>query len=143
MIRKSLDLPLAVVRAFRGYAGLLRRGEPIQPERNSCAPAARLEGPPGHAGQEARAQRCEGDISAHERVGVAARETPAIRYQADVRRDKEYYRWMKKLIIKPSERNCPECMGVGFTMVDHPTRPGVKIYQECKECRGKGRTAAG
>ena len=50
---------------------------------------------------------------------------------------------MKKLIIKPSERNCPECMGTGFTMADHPTRPGVKIYQQCKECRGKGRTAAG
>jgi hypothetical protein len=49
---------------------------------------------------------------------------------------------MKKLIMKLSERNCPECMGAGFTMVDHPTRPGVKIYQECKECRGKGRTAA-
>jgi DnaJ-class molecular chaperone len=49
---------------------------------------------------------------------------------------------MKKLIMKLSERNCPECMGAGFTMVDHPSRPGVKIYQECKECRGKGRFAA-
>ena len=49
---------------------------------------------------------------------------------------------MKKLMIKPSERNCPECMGAGFTMVDHPTRVGVKIYRECKECRGKGRVAA-
>ena len=27
-------------------------------------------------------------------------------------------------------------------MADHPTRPGVKIYQQCKECPGKGRIAA-
>jgi hypothetical protein len=46
---------------------------------------------------------------------------------------------MKKVVIKPLERNCPEGMGAGFTMVDHLTRPGVKIYQECKECKGNGR----
>jgi DnaJ-class molecular chaperone len=45
---------------------------------------------------------------------------------------------MKKPIVNP-ERNCPECMGSGFTMADHPTHPGVKIYQQCKECKGKGR----
>jgi DnaJ-class molecular chaperone len=49
---------------------------------------------------------------------------------------------MKKVVTKPLERNCPECMGAGFTMVDHPTSPGVKNYQECKECKGKGRVAA-
>ena len=73
----------------------------------------------------------------------AAREAASIvRRESDVRRDEGCYRLMKKLMIKPSERNCPECMGAGFTMVDHPTRVGVKIYRECKECRGKGRVAA-
>ena len=68
----------------------------------------------------------------------AAREAASIvRRESDVRRDEGCYRLMKKLMIKPSERNCPECMGAGFTMVDHPTRVGVKIYRECKECRGK------
>jgi excinuclease UvrABC ATPase subunit len=50
---------------------------------------------------------------------------------------------MKKPVVNPPERNFSECKGAGFIMVDHPTRPGVKIYQECKECRGKDRTAAG
>ena len=44
---------------------------------------------------------------------------------------------MKKPVINPPERDCPECMGTGFVMVKHPTRPGVKIYLECKECLGK------
>jgi hypothetical protein len=33
-------------------------------------------------------------------------------------------------------------MGSGFTVVKHPTRPGVKIYTACKECKGKGRAVA-
>jgi DnaJ-class molecular chaperone len=45
--------------------------------------------------------------------------------------------------VKSLERDCPECMGTGFTVVKHPTQPGVSIYQECKECLGKGRIAAG
>jgi DnaJ-class molecular chaperone len=49
---------------------------------------------------------------------------------------------MKKPIVNQPERNCPECMGTGFTMANHPTRPSVKIYQQCKECEGKGRVAA-
>lgn len=48
---------------------------------------------------------------------------------------------MKKPVINPSERNCPECMGTGFAVVKHPTRPGVRIYEQCKECLGKGRVA--
>jgi DnaJ-class molecular chaperone len=49
---------------------------------------------------------------------------------------------MKKPVVNLLEHKCPECMGTGFTMVKHPTRPGVKIYQECKECHGKGRVSA-
>ena len=49
---------------------------------------------------------------------------------------------MKKPIVNPSERECPECMGGGYTVAPHPTRPGVKIYRECKKCHGKGRVAA-
>jgi len=37
---------------------------------------------------------------------------------------------------------CPECQGTGFTVVPHPKRPAVQIYQVCKECTGKGRVAA-
>jgi hypothetical protein len=40
------------------------------------------------------------------------------------------------------ERDCPESMAGGYTVALHPTRPGVKIYKECKECRGKGRVVA-
>ncbi|WP_172806109.1 zinc finger domain-containing protein [Bradyrhizobium erythrophlei] len=49
---------------------------------------------------------------------------------------------MKKPIIKPSENKCPECMGAGYVSAKHPTRPGVKTYTVCKECKGKGRLAA-
>ena len=49
---------------------------------------------------------------------------------------------MKKPVVNQAERICPECMGTGFTRADHSTRPGVKIYQQCKECKGKGRVAA-
>jgi DnaJ-class molecular chaperone len=49
---------------------------------------------------------------------------------------------MKKPVVNPSERDCPECMGSGFTVVKHPTNPGVKIYKACEECLGKGRVAA-
>jgi hypothetical protein len=49
---------------------------------------------------------------------------------------------MKKPVVNPSERDCPECMGSGFTVVEHPTKPGVKIYKACEECLGKGRVAA-
>ena len=45
---------------------------------------------------------------------------------------------MKKPVVNPSERDCPECMGAGFTVVKHQTLPGVRIYQACKECLGKG-----
>jgi DnaJ-class molecular chaperone len=48
---------------------------------------------------------------------------------------------MKKPIVNQPERNCPECMGTGFTMADHLTRLSVKIYQQCKECKGKGHVA--
>ena len=33
---------------------------------------------------------------------------------------------MKKPVVNPSERDCPECMGAGFAVVKHPTRPGVR-----------------
>jgi DnaJ-class molecular chaperone len=61
--------------------------------------------------------------------------------------DKEHrLRWkrgsMKKPVVNPSERNCPECQGAGFTVVPHPKRPAVQLYQVCKECSGKGRVAA-
>jgi hypothetical protein len=49
---------------------------------------------------------------------------------------------MKTPVVNPLEHKCPERMGTGFTMAEHPTRPGVRIYQECKECRGKGRVTA-
>jgi DnaJ-class molecular chaperone len=49
---------------------------------------------------------------------------------------------MKKPVVNPPERRCPECMGTGFAVVKHPRRPGVRIYQECKECHGKGKVAA-
>jgi hypothetical protein len=35
----------------------------------------------------------------------------------------------------------PGMYGNRITMANHPTRPGVKIYQQCKECKGKGRIA--
>ena len=49
---------------------------------------------------------------------------------------------MKKLVAIPSEHKCPECMGTGYVLTKHPTRPGVKIYIVCKECKGKGRVTA-
>jgi len=49
---------------------------------------------------------------------------------------------MKKPIVSPSEHKCPECMGAGYVLAKHPTRPGVKTYTVCKECKGKGRVAA-
>jgi DnaJ-class molecular chaperone len=49
---------------------------------------------------------------------------------------------MKKPVVNPSECNCPECQGTGFTVVPHPKRPAVRIFQVCKECKGKGRIAA-
>lgn len=56
---------------------------------------------------------------------------------------------MKKPVINPSERECPECEGTGSAIegagsaiVRQPARPGVRIYPErCKECLGKGRVA--
>ncbi len=50
---------------------------------------------------------------------------------------------MKKPVVKnSSERDCPECMGAGFVVVKKADRPGVRIYQTCKECVGKGKIAA-
>jgi hypothetical protein len=49
---------------------------------------------------------------------------------------------MKKPVVAPSERRCPEFMGRGYVLANHPTRPGVRIYQVCKECEGKGRVTA-
>ncbi|WP_423873611.1 zinc finger domain-containing protein [Bradyrhizobium sp.] len=50
---------------------------------------------------------------------------------------------MKKPIIKPPERECPQCKGTGFAIVKQPHRPGVRIYPErCNKCLGKGRIAA-
>jgi DnaJ-class molecular chaperone len=49
---------------------------------------------------------------------------------------------MKKPITTPLEYKCPECMGAGYASIAHPRRPGVRIYTECKECKGKGRIAA-
>ena len=51
---------------------------------------------------------------------------------------------MKKPVVNPSERDCPECKGTGSTIANHPTRPGVRIYPaRCEKCLGKGRIAAG
>jgi len=50
---------------------------------------------------------------------------------------------MKKPIIKPPERHCPECNGTGFAKVTQPSGPGVRIYPgRCTTCLGKGRVAA-
>jgi DnaJ-class molecular chaperone len=49
---------------------------------------------------------------------------------------------MKKPIIKPPERECPQCAGSGFAVAKDPSRPEIRIYQDCKECLGKGRIAA-
>ena len=49
---------------------------------------------------------------------------------------------MKKPVGSPSEHKCPECMGAGYVLAKHPTKPGVKIYKACEECLGKGRVAA-
>ena len=56
----------------------------------------------------------------------------------------EAARWkdMKKPVVNPSEVDCPECMGAGYVLAKHPSRPGVRIYTVCKECKGKGRVAA-
>jgi hypothetical protein len=62
------------------------------------------------------------------------------KYEMPSRRGSESTQ-MKKPVVNPSERDCPECMGAGFAVVKHPTRPGVRIYQACKECLGKGRIA--
>jgi DnaJ-class molecular chaperone len=51
-------------------------------------------------------------------------------------------REMKKPATNPLETKCPECMGTGFAVVRRPARPSVRIYQVCKECKGKGRIAA-
>jgi DnaJ-class molecular chaperone len=48
----------------------------------------------------------------------------------------------EKPAVAPSEHKCPECMGAGYVLSEHPTRPGVRIYRVCKECKGKGRVAA-
>jgi DnaJ-class molecular chaperone len=50
---------------------------------------------------------------------------------------------IKKPVVISTERRCPECKGTGFKTVAHPTRPGVKIYERCEKCLGKGRIAAG
>jgi hypothetical protein len=71
------------------------------------------------------------DTRAQEISRAARKDAAIVRREGDIRRDEGCYRLMKKLITKLSESNCPECMGAGFTMVDHRTRAGVKIYQEC------------
>jgi hypothetical protein len=48
----------------------------------------------------------------------------------------------KPFAVNSTEAKCPECMGTGFAVIPHPTRPGVRTYQICKECRGKGRMVA-
>ena len=49
---------------------------------------------------------------------------------------------MNKPVVSPLEHKCPECMGTGYVVTEHPIRPRVRIYTECKECKGKGHVAA-
>jgi hypothetical protein len=49
---------------------------------------------------------------------------------------------MKKPVFNPSERPARNVWTLALRWVKHPTRPGVRIYQECKECLGKGKVAA-
>ncbi|SHN66533.1 hypothetical protein SAMN05444170_0976 [Bradyrhizobium erythrophlei] len=49
---------------------------------------------------------------------------------------------MKMPVMTPVEAKCAECQGTGYTVVAHPKRPAVQIYQVCKECTGKGRVVA-
>lgn len=48
----------------------------------------------------------------------------------------------KPIVVKPTEAKCSECMGSGYIIASDPMRSAVRIYRECKECKGKGSVAA-
>jgi hypothetical protein len=44
---------------------------------------------------------------------------------------------MKKPVLRPVERPCPACNGTGMAPTIPPARPGIRIYDRCKNAVGR------